>query len=94
MLLFQILEEMFGPGESECLLLAKELKASLLLIDEQKGRKMAKKLGLRITGTVGVLARAAEKKLLPEEKLAPSLRKLQKSGFRLSEDLIEQFLER
>lgn len=42
-------------GESEAIALALELKAEWLLIDEWKGRNMAKQLGLAVTGTLGLL---------------------------------------
>jgi uncharacterized protein len=42
-------------GESEAVALALELKAEWLLIDELKGRTMAKQLGLAVTGTLGLL---------------------------------------
>ncbi|HLQ43131.1 MAG TPA: hypothetical protein VK137_00260, partial [Planctomycetaceae bacterium] len=45
-------------GESEALVLAKELGADLILIDERDAREAARRTGLLMTGTVGVLSRA------------------------------------
>jgi len=45
-------------GEAEAIALATELKAEVLLMDEQEGRRLASKTGLAVTGVLGVLLRA------------------------------------
>jgi hypothetical protein len=45
-------------GEAEVLALANERSARLVIIDERKGRRYAKRLGLPLTGIVGVLLTA------------------------------------
>ena len=47
-------------GESEAIILADIKKADLLLMDEAKGREVAKKLGIKIMGTVGLLMASYE----------------------------------
>jgi predicted nucleic acid-binding protein len=42
-------------GESEAIVVALEIRADLLLIDERTGRDVAKRLAIRRTGLVGVL---------------------------------------
>ena len=55
---------MLDRGERETIILADELRAEVLLIDERKGRKIAKQLGINLSGTLGVLMKAFDKKLL------------------------------
>ena len=47
-------------GETAAICLAEELAPATLLIDERDGRRVATRLGLRVTGTVGFLKTAAE----------------------------------
>ena len=44
-----------GLGELSSILLAKEIGASMVLMDEERGRQLARDQGLQVRGTVGVL---------------------------------------
>ena len=63
-----------GAGESEAIILAKELQPSLLLMDDLDGRLMARKLQVPVTGTIGILSRARKHGLIV--KLKPLLDEL------------------
>jgi len=51
-------------GEAEALVLACEVQASAILIDERRGRTAAKRLGLHRVGTLGVLMEARRNGLI------------------------------
>lgn len=50
-----ILKMELDEGESEAIALADELKADVVLLDEKDARRIAKQLGLRVLGTIGIL---------------------------------------
>ena len=55
-------------GEAEAIALAVERQATLLLMDEKHGREVAEKLGILVTGLIGVLADAKEARLIESVK--------------------------
>ena len=77
------------PGERAAILLAQEDTNSLLLIDDAAGREEANRLGIRNTGTLGILRAAAIKGLI---ELPQALSKLASTNFRISERLIAALL--
>lgn len=89
--LVQALRQELDAGEAEAIVLALELKADLLLMDERLGRETAQHLGLKPTGVIGVLIEAKRRGVLPEVRpLLDALR--DQAGFRVSERLYERVL--
>jgi predicted nucleic acid-binding protein len=71
-------------GEAESIVLAVELKADLILLDEKEGRRMAGRLGLHVTGVAGILLEAKTKDLI--DSVRPHLDRLRyDAGFYLSD---------
>lgn len=79
-----------GLGEREAIALARELKATELLVDERLARKVAVQRGLLIIGTVGILEKAAERGLV---NLSDALQKLLRTNFRVDAQVIREALE-
>lgn len=74
-------------GESEAIVLIEEQQGQLLLMDEAKGRNVARKMGIRIMGTIGILMIALEKHLLSYEETVQAIEILRNVGRHIKEDL-------
>ena len=71
-----------GLGEQAVLSLALEVSDAMVLMDDGRARRVGQRLGIRMTGTVGVLVRATREGILSQ--LSPVLDQLAELGFRLS----------
>ena len=78
-------------GEAEAIVLAQELHADILILDERLARRYAQHLGLTITGTLGVLLKAKQRGLILE--IQPYIEQLRNGGIRIGEALLERILE-
>lgn len=81
----------FSATDLEVILLAKELNASLLLMDDQRARRYARALGVVTLGTLGLLEAAAARGLI---SLPAAIEKLRGTSFFITDELIKAALRR
>lgn len=86
----QLLELQVDAGEASAIALALEMADSILILDDWKGRKVAERLGLSVTGTFGVIIKAKNSGIIPSIK--PILDKMRETNFRISEELEQSAL--
>ncbi|MFM2063646.1 MAG: hypothetical protein RLZZ507_3317 [Cyanobacteriota bacterium] len=79
------------PGETAAILLAQQENASLIIIDDGLGRKIASDRGLKVTGLLGVLDQAASNNLID---LPSVISRLKKTTFRASSKFLDSLLQR
>lgn len=78
-------------GESEAIVLADENKESILIMDELKGRRVALEMGLKVTGTLGILLKAKQKGLV--KSLKPLLDEMIEKNIRIGSNLYKDILK-
>lgn len=77
-------------GEAEALALAQDHPMSLLVIDDLRARRVATELGMRFTGTLGILRLARKEGLLTS--LREEVENLRHAGFHIAETIAAEFL--
>lgn len=87
----QLLELQIDKGESSAIALALEIPNSTIILDDYKARKIASKLGLNFTGTIGVIIKAKQKGIIASIK--PILDKIKLNNFRISIEIELQALK-
>ena len=79
-------------GEAEAIALATETSAHWILLDESEARRIAKDLGLKVTGVLGILLRACRQKRIPS--LRTEMERLREmAGFYIADHLFEDLLK-
>lgn len=86
----QILEVQVDKGEASAIALALETEGCTIILDDYKARKVAVRLGIDVTGTVGIIIRAKLLGIIPSIK--PYLAKIRQTDFRLSDEIEKQAL--
>jgi len=82
----------FGQGESEVLVLGKELKADWLILDDARVRTAAISAGYRAIGLAGILLLAKQRNLI--EDIKPLFDELVDKNFRLSAKIMQAILQK
>ncbi|MEM9596632.1 MAG: DUF3368 domain-containing protein [Acidobacteriota bacterium] len=78
-------------GEAELLALAEEEDASLVVVDERKARRLARRLEFPLTGTLGLLLLAKEHGLL--DRVSMAIDSLQAAGLFIHAELATRVVE-
>jgi predicted nucleic acid-binding protein len=87
----EFLETQVDCGEASAIALAKEIDNPLLLLDDLKARKLAGKLNLQFTGTLGVITKAKQIGVIGAVK--PLIDSLLLTDFRICENVIDELLK-
>ncbi len=86
----RVVASSLDAGESEAIGLALELEARYVLLDDRRGRFVARELGLPVTGTLGILRLAKRRGLVTA--IRPHIEALAAVGFHMSPTLFAQVL--
>jgi predicted nucleic acid-binding protein len=81
---------LLDAGEASAILLAEQTEWRFLMIDERRGRDIARRRGIPVVGLAGVLLAAKRSGLL--KLVAPALADLSRQGYRLSDTLVTEVL--
>ena len=77
-------------GERDAIMLATELQADQLIVDDREGRREAEQRGIPVIGTVGVLREAATLKLLD---IRVAVERLQGTSFYIAPEVLAKLLK-
>lgn len=78
------------PGERDAIVLASELGADQLIVDDRQGRHEAEKRGIPVMGTLGVLQEAATLSLLD---LRTAVKRLEGTSFHIAPEILARLLK-
>ncbi len=90
--IFNVLKILLDLGESEAIALAKE-KNLTIIIDEKKGRKIAKEMDLKVIGLLGVVYLNVKKGFLTKDEASGFLDDAINHGYRISTKMVDTMLK-
>ncbi len=80
-----------GSGESEAIVLARETKSGLILMDDMRARKAAESFGIKVAGTLAIVVMAWEKQLIEDGPAV--VQHLREEGLWLADSLYQRAIE-
>lgn len=86
----RILEITLDKGEASVIALSLEITDCVIVLDDLKARNIAERLGLAITGSLGIIIKAKLNGVIPSIK--PHLRKMKTTGFYITHELEHEVL--
>lgn len=78
------------PGERDAIMLATELSADQLIVDDREGRRLAQERGIPVIGTLGVLKEASRVGLVD---LRSCVARLRRTSFYVAPEVLKQLLD-
>lgn len=78
-------------GESEAIMLAEQLGADLIVLDDKTAREVATQRGLKVTGLLGILSEGARHGLI---HLPTAVDRLRQTTFRVSPRILKRLLDK
>ena len=88
----EALKHEIGVGESETIILAKELNADIVLIDDRIAREIAISMGLNVTGTLAIIYEAINRNIINED-FREIIKVMRKHNIWISDELLDSFDE-
>lgn len=82
------LAPLVDAGEAEAIVLAEHIECRFLLIDDWRGRSLAKRRGVPVVGVAGILLTAKHQGLI--DAVLPIMDELAQEGYRLSSRLVHE----
>ena len=80
-------------GESEAIVFADNNEADVLLIEEDAGRQVARKMQIHVRGAIGVLLYGFDKKIITANDVDTALEGMKKAERRISKELYQYAYE-
>jgi len=78
-------------ANAETVQLAREVKATTLLANEEEVRGLADQFGIEVRGCLGLLLEAVKRKLITIKEAMGDAERLMEEGYRVSEEVLKEF---